>query len=67
MGYELTVKTLATGSMHLNPLIAVENRARSQFHRIWKALDLNYSWTIDNCDSDKSIPKEAGRADVEEA
>jgi hypothetical protein len=36
----LTVKTLATGTVHLHPLLKVESEARRQFAKLWSALHL---------------------------
>lgn len=37
----LTIKTLATGSVHLHPLLKVESEARRQFAKLWSALHLD--------------------------
>lgn len=45
----LTVKTLATGTVHLHPLLKVETEARRQFAKLWSALALE-SDTLDRVD-----------------
>ena len=38
----MTVKTAASGAIHVNPAVRIEREARQQFHRIWTSLQLHF-------------------------
>ena len=41
-GKDLTVKTLGSGTVHINPLVKLLKESRQQFATIWSALGLSH-------------------------
>ena len=43
----LTIKTLATGTIHVHPMLKVEQESRRQFVKIWDSMGLDFAHLID--------------------
>jgi phage terminase small subunit len=54
----LTVTTERTGMTHINPLLKAEKDARALFCRMWTALGLEWSMSLDGRDRPGDTPEE---------